>query len=212
MAISVLLVQDHTTTLEGWRVLLEAEDDIEICCVARDGRTAVDLVRGSPPDVVVMEAVLPELNGVEATRQILAETPRVRLVGLSVHNDRLMGKMMEAGASAYVGRADSHGSLVEAIRQVQAGNQYVSPQLIGAFGDYIRRSLSGRSSTLTPREREVLQLTAEGKKAKEIAAALAVSETTVRSQVWAVRKKLGLDSSAALTKYAVNEGITSPNP
>ena len=123
-----------------------------------------------------------------------------------------MGRMMQAGASAYDGRADGHGSLVEAIRQVQAGNQYVSPQLIGAFSESIRRSLSGKSSTLTPREREVLQLTAEGKKAKEIAATLAVSETTVRSQVWAVRKKLGLDSSAALTKYAVNEGITSPNP
>ncbi len=119
MTISVVVVQDHTTTLEGWRVLLEAED----------GRTAVDLVRGGPPDAVVMECVLPELNGVQATRQILAENPLVRLVGLSVHNDRLMGKMMEAGAWAYVGRADGHGSLVEAIRQVEAGNQYVSPKL-----------------------------------------------------------------------------------
>lgn len=212
MIIRVLVVQNHTTTREAWRVLLECENDIEVCGEAEDGHAALDLVRSSQPNIVVMETVLPRLNGVDAARQIRAEIPQVKLVGLSVHHDRFMGRMMEAGASAYVGKSDTHGSLVEAVRQVQAGNQYVSPELLAAFAEYLRNPKVEKWTLLTPREREVLQLTAEGKKSPEIALMLVKSEPTVRSQVRSVKKKLGLQSEAALIKFAIQEGITSPHP
>ena len=165
----LLLAEDHTITRETWRVFLERENEFEVVGECGDGRTAVDMVRKSPPDVVVLEAVLPELNGVEATRQISAEAPGVVVVGLSVHHDRFVGPMMRAGASAYLGKTDTSKNLVEAIRQVRTGNQYVSPQLIRAFAEHMRSPQEGALSVLTPREREVLQLIVEGKKAPEIA-------------------------------------------
>ena len=212
MTTRLLLAEDHTITRETWRVFLEGENDFEVVGECGDGRTAIDMARKSPPDVVVLEAVLPGLNGVEATRQISAEAPGVVVVGLSVHHDRFIGPMMRAGASAYLGKTDTAENLVEAIRQVRAGNQYVSPQFIRSFSEHMRNPQEGALSVLTPKEREVLQLIAEGRRTKEIALILVKSEPTVRSQVRSVKKKLGLRSEAALTKFAVKEGITSPDP
>ena len=212
MTARVLLVADHSVMQEGLRVLLGREDDIKVVGVAGDGRTAVEMVRKSPPDVVVMEAVLPVLNGVEATRQIHAEAPGVRVVGMSVHNDHSLGPMMQGGSSAYFGKADTVRNLVEAIRQVQAGHKYVSPQLIDAFAEYLQHPDDYERSVLTAREREVLQLVAEGGTAKEISTLLVVSETTARSHLRRLMHKLGLHTVAALTKYAIRTKITSLHP
>ena len=212
MTTRLLLAGNHTIAREGLRVFLERENDFKVVGECEDGRTAVHMVRKVSPDVVVMDAVLPELNGVEATRQICAEAPEVRVVGLSIHHDHFLGRMMRAGASAYLGKTDSARNLVEAIRQTLAGNKYVSPQLIDAFVGYMQGPENSGSPVLTPREREVLQLTAEGKSPKQTAARLMVSEKTVRSQLGRLMHKLHLHNVAALTKYAIREGVTSPDP
>lgn len=212
MALRVLLAMNHAIMLQALRELLNQEGDIEVIGGVGDGRTTIDMVRKSPPDVVVMEAILPELNGVETTRQIRAEAPGVVVVGLSMHHDHLVGRMMGAGASAYFGKADTAGNLAEGIRQAWAGHQYVSPQLMGSYTRYLQNPDNGGTATLTGKELEVFQLVTEGRTTREIAMKFVVSEKTVRSQLWRVKKKLGLSSVAALTKFAVREGITSPDP
>ena len=212
MTTRLLLVEDHIITREGWRVLLELEKDFEVVGECGDGRTAIDMVRRSSPDVVVMEPVLPELNGIEATRRIHAQASGATVVGISVHHDRFIGPMMGAGASAYLGKADTARNLVEAIRQTRAGNKYVSPYLIVAFAEYLQHPQDGESPVLTSREREVLQLVAEGKTPKQTAARLVISDKTARSHLRRLMHKLDLHNVAALTKYAIREGITSPDP
>lgn len=214
MTIRVLLTEDHTILRQGLRALLEGAPDIEVVAEAEDGRTAVRLAKELTPDIVVMDVVLPELNGVEATRQILASRPEVRVVALSMHGDRrYLREMLKAGARAYVLKDAAFEELVRAIEEVAAGRTFlgtgVSDVLVADYVDQRGTSEAVRSGVLSQREREVLQLLAEGSTTREIAGKLHVNVKTVETHRRQIMTKLELHSIAALTKYAIREGITS---
>ena len=212
MSTRILLVEDHEIVRQGVRLLLEQESDIEVVAEARDGRMAVALVPKYLPNIVIMDIGLPDLNGIEATRQIRARDPSVDVVTLSVHADkRFVARMFQADASAYVLKTEAACELVEAIREVKAGRKYVSPQLIDPLiVDYAQYLADGgEPPRLTAREREVLQLIAEGKTTPQIADQLIVSEKTVGSHRQRLMGKIGLNGVAELTKYAIREGVTS---
>ena len=194
--------------------MLEQQSDVEVVGEAGDGRTAVDLISACRPDVVVMDIGLPDLNGVEATRQILSQAPNVKVVALSVHADkRFVAGMFQAGACAYLLKTSAGRELMEAIQDVQAGQKYVSPKVAGAvIDDYVQRldaQDADEDPILTPREREVLQLIVEGKTTPQIASQLNVSEKTIGTHRQHIMQKLDMHSVAELTKYAIREGLTS---
>ncbi len=210
MSTRVLLVEDHEVTRQGVRSLCEKEG-IEVVAEAGDGHTGIALVSKHLPDIVVMDIGLPNLNGIEATRQIRAREPSVKVVALSRLSDqRSMAAMIQAGASGYVLKTVAR-EVVEAIREVQAGRKYVSPQLVDPLiADYAQHLAEGAEPPcLTAREREVLQLIAEGKSTTQIAGQLNMSEKTVGNHRQNLKKKLGLNGTAELTKYAIREGIAS---
>jgi DNA-binding NarL/FixJ family response regulator len=213
MSIKVLLADDHVMVREGLGSVLERDPDIEVVGVAGDGRTAVELSARLSPDVVVMDIGMPGLNGIEATRQIVGANPQVKVVALSAYPDRgyVLG-MLDAGAHGYVLKAAVSEELLRAIRAVTQGRHYLSSEIAGVVikGIVNRASLSEESvySVLAQREREVLQLLAEGKSVKETAAGLDISVRTVETHRRNIMKKLDLHSIAELTKYAIREGIT----
>ncbi len=212
MSTRVLLVDDHEVTRQGVCSLCEKESDIEVVAEAGAGRTAVALVFKHLPHIVVMDIGLPDLNGIEATRQIRDREPSVKVVALSSRSDqRFVAAMLQVGALGYVLKEAAAREVVEAIREVQAGRKYVSPQLIDPLiADYAQRLADGAASPLlTSREREVLQLIAEGKTTPQIADQLVVSEKTVGNHRQNLMKKLGMNGVAELTKYAIREGIVS---
>ena len=212
MSIRVLLIDDHEITRQGVRSQFEKESGIEIVAEAGDGRTAVALVSKHLPDIVIMDIGLPDLNGIEATRQIRDGEPSVKMVALSSRSDqRSVTDMLRAGAAGYVLKKAAACEIVEAVREVQAGRKYVSPQLIDPLiADYAQRLAEGAEPLrLTAREREVLQLIAEGKTTSQVDDQLSVSEKTVGNHRQHLKEKLGLNGTAELTKYAIREGITS---
>ena len=212
MSTRVLLVDEHEITRQGVRSRCKKEGDIEVVAEAADGRTAIALVSKYLPDIVVTEVHLPNLNGVEATRQIRDREPSVKVVVLSVCADqRSVAVMMQAGASGYVLKKAAACEVIEAIREVLVGRKYVSVQLIDPLiTDYVQYLADGgKPSLLTAREREVVQLIAEGKTTSQIAGQLNVSEKTVGNHRQSLMGKLGLNGIAELTKYAIREGITS---
>ena len=214
MNIRMLLVDDHKMMREGLRALLQSVPDFEIVGQAADGREALDLVRTLSPDIVVMDVGMPELNGVEATRRIRTEHPGVKVIALSTHTDkRYVLHMLEAGASGYVLKIAAYDELLRAVRAVSLGKTYLSPEVAGAV---VERSTSPHDgsavsaySTLGSREREVLQLVAEGKTSAETAKEMHISTKTVETHRRNIVQKLGLHGTAELTKYAVREGLTS---
>jgi DNA-binding NarL/FixJ family response regulator len=226
----VLLADDHRIVREGLRSLLETQPDLQVVAEASDGRQAVEMARQLSPDVVVMDVAMPQLNGIEATRQISAEEPAMKVVALSMHSDRrFVSEALKAGASGYVLKDGAFDELISAIRAVVADRVYLSPRVAGVVvEDYVRRlptrghdgaqqpgdddSTSARRSVfdaLTPREREVLQLMAEGYATKEVAHRLHVSVKTVETHRRQIMEKLDLHSVAELTKYAIREGLTA---
>jgi DNA-binding NarL/FixJ family response regulator len=212
MSTRILLVEDHEIMRQGVRSLLEKESDIAVVAEAGDGRTAVALASKHLPDMVIMDIRLPNLNGIEATRQIRAREPSVKVVALSARTDKhFVSSMLQAGASAYVLKTEPDRELVKAIREVQVGRKYVSPKLINPLiADYAQRLADGTEPPiLTAREREVLQLIAEGKMTAQIADQLSVTEKTVGNHRQNLKKKLCLNGTAELTKYAIREGIVS---
>lgn len=217
MSIRVILADDHQIVREGLRLILGQIPEVEVVSEADTGRTAVELAKQLSPDVVVMDIGMPDLNGMEATRQILAHNPKVKVIGLSTYSDkRYVRGMLEAGAYAYVVKVAAGEELIRAIRAANRNKKYLSPDIIDTVVDgYLSKmsqSYESAGPILGAREREVLQLVAEGKSSGEIAAHLHISTRTVEAHRQNIMKKLGLHSVAELTKYAVHEGLTSPHP
>ena len=210
----VLLADDHEILRDGLRLLIQKQRDMEVVGEARDGREAMRLVRDLAPDVVVMDIGMPELNGIDATARMLEEQPQLQVVALSVHSDkRMVVRMLQAGALAYVPKVSASEELITALREVRKGNYYLSPKVAGpVLNHYVRHTIEDRPSeleALTPREREVLQLVVEGKTSKQIAQQLHVSDKTVEKHRQNIMKKLDIHDVPALTKFAIREGLTS---
>lgn len=212
--ISVMVVDDHQILREGLRHLLERERDIKVVAEAPDGRTAMKLARELNPHIIIMDLSMPDMNGIEATSRILAECPKVKIIGLSMHNDRRFPlKMLKAGACGYLLKHCAFKELVQAIRQVMKGRNYLSNEVMGFLVEDYKNLSQERQpsafSNITNREREVLQLIAEGKTTSEIAKMLYISAKTVDTHRHQIMQKLGLYSIAELTKFAIQEGLTS---
>lgn len=213
MKIRVLIADDHGVVREAIGALLRNEFGIDVIEEAADGRIAVQLARELNPDMIIMDVMMPNLNGIEATRQILREFPNIKIIALSARIDRhSVRAMLKAGASGYIPKSCSFQELVTAIRDVSLNRVYLSSQISGLVVDeYIHRSTKQDDSAytlLTAREREVLQLIAEGKPTKAIARELFLSAKTIEWHRSQLMKKLGIQNVAELVKYAINEGLT----
>ena len=214
-ATRILLADDHVVMRSGLRLLLERQPDFEVVAEAADGREAVDMATAKTPDVVVMDIAMPWLNGVEATRQIVARIPGISVVILSMHSDEsYVLRSLKAGAQAYLLKDSAESDLIAAISAVTSGKTFFSPGVRKILKeDYVFQlaKLGAEDSyeLLTPREREVLQLAAEGQSNKEIAALLNLSLYTVETHRTHVLQKLKLHSVPELVLYAVRKGIIS---
>jgi DNA-binding NarL/FixJ family response regulator len=199
---------------QGLSSLLTDQPDVEVVGDTGDGRTAIDMVRTHSPDVVVMDVGMPELNGIDATRRIRVEYPRTRVIALSTHTDgRYVQHMLEAGACGYVLKIAAYDELLRAVRAASVGRTYLSSQIAGGVVETALQGRTGVDGTagvkLGTREREVLQLVAEGKTSAEAAKAMHISVKTVETHRRNIVAKLGLHGTAELTKYAIREGLTS---
>ena len=213
MPTRVLLVDDHAMIRQGLCSLLEKQPDIEVVGSVEDGRKAVDIARELAPDLVIMDISMPNLNGIDATRKIVEEMGDVKVIALSIHSSRhFVAEMLKAGASGYILKECLFDELVEAIKTVLNGGTYLSPKITGVvIDDYVKRlstQYQPEGTVLTEREREVLQFLSEGKSTKQIAMQLHVSAKTIESNRRNIMDKLGINSVAELTKYAVREGLT----
>ena len=214
MSIRLLLVDDHKIMREGLRALIGGEPGLDVVGEASNGREAVALARESKPDVVLMDVAMPDLNGVEATRQIMAVLPTCSVVALSIHRDRhFVTHMLRAGASGYVLKGCSFEELVRAIRTAANGEVYLTPVVAGALAQgYADGLVTGSDPTgggLSPREREVLQLLAEGFNTKQVAARLGIQPRTVAVHRYRIMRKLGVETAAEMIKWAIRDGLTS---
>src|SRR5881396_1875009 len=217
--ITVLLADDHIVVRQGLRALLVAEGDIEIVGEADNGRQAVQLVKKLLPDVVVMDIAMPILNGLEATRQIVRTVPSTKVLVLSSYSDdEYVQQLTEAGAAGYLVKQTAANDLLKAIREAHKGNAYFSPAIAKRLRDQCRQAFahSGhpvrkRTDYLTTREAEVLQLIAEGRANKQIAAELCISIKTVEKHRQQVMNKLGIHDVAGLTRHAISKGIIETN-
>lgn len=212
MNTKILLADDHQIMREGLVALLEREPGLQVVGQAEDGRAAVQLARKVNPDVVVMDVSMPDLNGIDATRQILEENRQIKVIALSMHADRRFVKgMLQAGASGYLLKHSASQELIKAIKVVMANRVYLSPEVAGVVVEDYKAPAPDTSAfaVLTPREREVLQLFAEGKTTRQIAATLHLGLKTVEAYRRQIMEKLSCQSLAELIKYALREGLTS---
>ena len=210
----ILLADDHTVVRQGLRVLLEAESDMTVVGEAETGRQTVQLARKLQPDVIIMDVAMPMLNGLEATRQIIKELPATKVLVLSSYSDdEYVSQLTEAGAAGYLVKQTAAADLIKAVREAQLGNAFFSPAIAKRLVDRYRESflrgtpLKTRSERLTTREAEVLQLIAEGRANKQIAAELCISIKTVEKHRQQVMNKLNIHDIAGLTRYAIAKGI-----
>lgn len=213
MNIRLVVADDHKIVREGLCSLLEKESGISVVAEADNGRMAIKLFCELNPDVVLMDLSMPEMNGIEAIRRIVGASDDARVIALSMHSDRhFVVKALGAGAKGYLLKDCASEELIGAIRTVAANQTYLSPKIAGLIvNDYLARSasLSEPATHLTAREREVLQLFAEGKSTKEVAFLLSVSIKTIETHRLHIMRKLNIYSVAELTKYAIREGLTT---
>lgn len=214
MAIRIILADDHKIIRDGLSSLLEQEDDIDVIAQAKDGHRTVELVRKLSPDMTIMDIGMPSLNGIEATRQIINEFPKMKVIALSMHSDKkFVTEMLKAGASGYLLKNCAFEELAEAIRTVMSGKVYLSPSITNVVIDSCIKKSSDSGPTvfsaLTNREREILQLLAESNTTKQVARMLHISAKTVETHRSKIMHKLGFDNMVSLTKYAIREGLTS---
>jgi two-component system response regulator NreC len=214
MTIKILIADDHQIMREGLRTMLEKEHDIKVVGEAEDGRMTHRLAQELIPDVIIMDVAMPDLNGIEATRQIIADLPGVKIIALSMHDDRrFVLNMLKAGAAGYMLKDCAFKDLAKAIRVVMSNKTYLSDEIADiVVKDYLASSTPAGSSVfqlLSPREREVLQLLAEGKTSALIGESLHISVKTVETHRQQIMVKLKIKSVAELTKYAIREGLTS---
>ena len=215
MSIRIILADDHAIVRHGLSRSFQQEEDIEVIAQAKDGRSTVELAREMAPNVVVMDIGMPDLNGIEATRQITRESPQVKIIALSMHSSRkYVTEMFKAGASGYLLKNCDFEELADAVRTVAGGKTHISPSISDVVIQHVNGSEERDSafSVLTRREREVLQLLAEGKTTKQAALRLYISPKTVEVHRLNIMSKLDVDSIALLTKYAIQEGLTLLEP
>jgi DNA-binding NarL/FixJ family response regulator len=214
LPIKLILVEDHKILCETLMVALNQVDGIEVVSHANDGRKAILLARRLNPDVMLMDVSMPELNGMEACRQVREVSPQTRIIALSAYSDRrYVEGMLKAGAGGYVVKDCTIDELTSAIRLVYQGKTYLSPEVaevvVGGFVNPDSMEANSKIYQLSPREKEVLQLVAEGRTTKQIAARLNLSEKTIETHRRQLMIKLDLRSIAELTKFAIKEGLTS---
>jgi DNA-binding NarL/FixJ family response regulator len=208
---TVLLADDHALVLEGLRKILEP--DFDVVGVVEDGRALVRIAPQLKPDIILADITMPLLNGVEAARQIMKSDPNAKIIMLTMHPDPTYAtEALEAGCLGYVLKHSAAAELVTAIQEVLKGRIYVTPRIAGEVADALRQGLLQRQKSvahLTPRQREVLQLVAEGKSLKEIADILHVSKRTAEFHKYRIKDELGLRTNADFTQYAIKHGIIS---
>lgn len=214
MNIRIIVADDHKIIREGLKALIDKQPDMEVAAEAQDGLTITKLARKLLPHVIIMDIGMPEMNGIDATRQIVSENKDVKIIALSMHSDRrFVLEMLKAGASGYLLKDSAFEELVSAIHTVMGGQSYLSPRItdivVKEYLGNIPKNESSVFNVLTAREREVLQLLAEGKSTKQIAATLNLSVKTVETHRQQIMEKLEIRTVAELTKYAIREGLTS---
>lgn len=214
MTVRLLLVDDHELIRDGLRSILESEQDFQVVGAAASGREALSLARQVPADVVLMDIAMKDLNGIEATRLLRAEQPQIKVLALSGHSDpSYVKKILDAGAAGYVLKANAFDELRRAVRAVYQGKKYLCPDVTSAIVAASNGDLPGASTaddqSLSSREREVLQLLAEGLTSPQIGKRLFVATSTVETHRRNLIRKLGIHGVAELTKYAIREGIAA---
>jgi two-component system, NarL family, response regulator NreC len=206
--IRILLADDHAVVRQGFKLILSAQSDMEIVGEAGNGREAVELAESMKPDIVVMDVAMPELNGIEATRRLSTSSPHTRVVALSMHKDNVyVREILRAGARGYLLKDSVAADVVNAIRAVARGESYLSPAVSNAVLDDYRKHVTNPIDLLSSREREVLQMLAEGKTNKEIAVVLNLSVYTVDAHRGRIMEKLNVHSINELVRFAVRNGL-----
>ena len=213
MSIRIVLADDHTIVRQGLRSLLEAQPDYKIIAEADNGKSAIALTKELQPDLVIMDITMPDINGIDAAREINLALPEIKIIALSMHSDRrFIIEMLDAGASGYLLKDCAMEELTHAIQSVISDEVYVSPAIANLVIKDLSEKLeatSSNTSLLSPKEQTVLRLLAEGMNAKNIALQLHVSVKTVETHRQHIMEKLGIHSIAELTKYAIRKGLTT---
>jgi DNA-binding NarL/FixJ family response regulator len=207
----VLIADDHGIVRSGLRMLLERQEGIEVVAEASDGAAARDIAIRERPDLAILDVKMPKLTGLQATREIRAHAPDVSVLILSMYDDeRYLFEALKAGASGYVLKAQADVDLIEAVRAVERGEPFLTPEAQRALIKDVLGESSGRSSELTPREEEVVKLVAEAHTNKEIAEILHLSEKTVENHRSNAMRKLGMRDRVELVRYAIRRGLIDP--
>jgi len=207
-AIKILLADDHTIVRQGLKLILSAHSDLQVVGEAANGREAIELAAKLKPDIVLMDVAMPELNGIEATRRMVEANGRLRVLVLSMHKEAVyVREILRAGARGYILKDAIDTELLNAVRSVARGDGYISPAISGALLNDYRQTVTDPIDLLSSREREVLQLIAEGKTNKEVATRLNLSVYTVDSHRGKIMEKLNLHSAGELVRFAMKHGL-----
>lgn len=207
--IKILLADDHTIVRQGLKLILSSQPDFSVVGEAANGKEAVELAQKLRPDIVLLDVAMPEMNGIDATRKMMAENPRLRILVLSMHKEAVyVREILKAGARGYLLKDVIDTELLNAVRSVAQGDGYISPAVSGALLSDYRQNVNDPVDLLTKREHEVLRLIAEGKTNKEVATKLNLSVYTVDSHRGKIMEKLNLHSTGELVRFAIKHGLS----